>query len=157
MENTKRNKGGRPTKYRPEFIDKVDDFLQECRDEHYDYVKSEGMKGGRVTEQKIIVRLPTIERFAKYLGVAVSSLNLWAIEYPLFSVALGKIIEEQRLRLLDKGLSGDYNPTIAKLILSSNHGMAERKDITSKDQELRTLTGFNYVEPGQDGNDPSNI
>jgi curved DNA-binding protein CbpA len=41
---------------------------------------------------------------------------------------LKKILDEQKQRLLNKGASGEYNSTIAKLILSANHGMAEKKE-----------------------------
>ena len=37
----------------------------------------------------------------------------------------------QEQSLLDGGLSGRYNPLIAKLVLSSNHGYREGKDITT--------------------------
>ena len=37
------------------------------------------------------------------------------------------------------GLSGDYNSTIAKLILSTNHGMREGTDITSDNKPIAIL------------------
>ncbi len=42
-------------------------------------------------------------------------------------------------RLIDMGLSGVYNSTIAKLILSSNHGMRERLDKTSDDKPINNF------------------
>lgn len=132
---------GRPTKYKEEMIDLVDKYLEENQDEEYDYIKSES--GSSMTkEQKLIVRLPTIEGFASFLGVATSSVHLWATEYPRFSEALEKIKEEQRKRLLNKGLNGQYNSTIAKLILSANHGMNEKKemDVTTNGKDITSMS-----------------
>lgn len=59
-----------------------------------------------------------------------------------FLGALNKIREEQRSRLINKGLSGQYNPVIAKLILSANHGMAEKTetDVTSKGKQIEGIS-----------------
>jgi len=54
--------------------------------------------------------------------------------------------------IVAKSLNGEYNPTIAKLMLSVNHDMIERKEIdhTSKGEKIE---GFNYVAPDGDTND----
>lgn len=112
--------GGRPTKYLPEFIVKVSEYLlleQDNTDE---------------------VRLPTIEGFALHIQVDKSSLYEWAGKHEEFSYALGKILVEQQKRLVNKGLAGKYNPTIAKLILSANHGMREKTDVTTNDKDIPT-------------------
>lgn len=132
---------GRPTKYKPEMCDMVDDYLAIAVDEEYDYIKSES--GSSVTrEQKLRVKLPTVDGFASYLDVATSSVNLWATQYPEFSEALEKIKREQRNRLLDKGLNGQYNSTIAKLILSANHGISEQKkvDVTTNGKDVSSMS-----------------
>lgn len=111
---------GRPSEYKSEYIGMVEHYLADKED--------------TLTEQgKLQVRLPTTDGFARYLGVARSSLYLWEKSHPEFSDALDKIRNEQQERLLNMGLSGDYNPTIAKLVLSSNHGFREKseQDITS--------------------------
>lgn len=130
-------KNGRPTKYKHEYIAKADEYLLTCVDEEYDWTKSDG-KAGTSWERKVKVHLPTIEGFASFLDVNKTTLYEWAKNYPRFSNALTKITTEQAKRLLEKGLSGDYNPTIAKLILSSNHGMREKTDITTDGKELPT-------------------
>ena len=38
------------------------------------------------------------------------------------------IVDEEKINAFAE-LSGDYNPTIAKLVLSANHGMAEKQEI----------------------------
>lgn len=130
---------GRPTKYTSdeEMEQEVIKYLEECVDEQYTLTKSSS-NSGETVENKIRVNLPTLEGFALRLGITTSTLYKWKLEKPNFSESLERIIEEQRKRLLDKGLSGDYNPTIAKLILSSNHGMAEKtqQDITSNGETI---------------------
>jgi len=114
----------RPTKYQKKFVKDADKYLAEHKDE---------------TEKKLKVKLPTIEGFAQYIGVHKSTLYEWEVEYDEFSDALEKIRAEQQQRLINMGLSGDYNSTIAKLILSSNHGMREKSDVTSDDKGISPL------------------
>ena len=112
------NKVGRPTKYNPQYILMVEDYLKRNQDEEE------------------VVRLPTISGFASEIGFPEKTLYAWANNEPEFRKALDKIKEEQKKRLLNKGLSGDYNSTIAKLILSANHGMREGKDITTDGEKI---------------------
>lgn len=125
-----KNKGGRPTKYSKELISKVDEYLLQCRDEEYEFHKTRGEKSDSY-EEKIKVHLPTIEDYATFINVHVDSINIWEKKHKKFSEALDKIRKEQKKRLLDKSLDGRYNPTIAKLILSANHGMHEKSVLDS--------------------------
>lgn len=105
---------GRPSKYDPKYIESVLTYLAE-------HVDTKDEKGHTV-------KLPTVEGFARYIGVNKTTLYEWEQAHKEFSNSLDHIRTEQQERLLNKGLSGDYNPTIAKLILSSNHGMREKSD-----------------------------
>lgn len=129
---------GRPTKYEERFIDSVDEYLKANQDEEFEFHKTRGNTSDSY-EKKIKVRLPTIEGFALFLGVDKSTLYEWGEKYDQFSYALEKIITEQKKRLLEKGLSGDYNSTIAKLILSSNHGMSDKTDVTSGGEKITPI------------------
>lgn len=145
---------GRPTTYDPIYISKVDEYLAIKQDEDYQVTTFAGTNGDKV-ENKLRVKLPTVEGFALFIGCNKTSLYEWEKIHPDFSNALDKIRQEQKERLLDKGLSGDYNSTIAKLILSSNHGMREKSetDITSKGQAIG-ITGINYIKPDGTDNSP---
>jgi hypothetical protein len=118
---------GRTSEFKEEYIAAVDHYLEWCQDEYDD-------KG------RLVVKSPTMEGFARFINVARSSLYLWEKDHPDFSDALDKIRGEQKERLINKGLSGDYNPTIAKLILSANHGMREKADITTDDKPIKGNT-----------------
>lgn len=118
---------GRPTKYREEMCFKVHDYLEENKDVTFQVLVMENEeKGYQKYENRTKVYLPTIEGFARYLGINKDTLYEWKDKYPLFSDSLDLILEEQQRRLINQGLDGTYNSTIAKLILSSNHGMSDR-------------------------------
>ena|SRR3990167_10117568 len=119
--------GGRPTEYDPSFIHEVDEYLKKEQDEWEEFHKVRGQRSDSY-EKIITVHLPTRYGFAKFIGVTRQTVDNWSGIYPEFFDALGKIDEEQKNRLLENGLAGKYNPVIAKLVLSSNHGMAEKED-----------------------------
>lgn len=127
------NPVGRPSEYKEEYITKVDEYLELCQDEEVQQLVGMSAKGTELYKNKLDVKIPTIEGFALFLEVSKQSLYTWAKENKLFLDALAKIEAEQKNRLISKGLSGDYNSTIAKLLLSANHGMREKteQDITS--------------------------
>jgi len=124
-------KMGAPTKYKPEFCQMVDIYLEQNQDKREIQIS----KGNKVIG--LTVKLPTVEGFSLMLGVNKVVLYTWEKKYDDFRNALDKIRVEQKQRLLNMGLSGDYNSTIAKLILSSNHGMVERQDVTTAGNEIK--------------------
>ncbi len=120
-------KMGRPTEYKEEFIDKVDEYLEDNQDTYKDFIKQKNIeKGYEMFDRGLTVKLPTIEGFALFIGVSKKVLYTWEQKHPDFLHALDKIRTEQQQRLINMGLSKDYNSTIAKLILSSNHNMVEK-------------------------------
>lgn len=128
---------GRPTKYSDEMLRKTLEYIERCEDEEYNYEKTIGEKSNSF-EKKIKVHLPSIEGLSFELRVNKTTLYEWEAEYEEFSNALSELRAKQAKVVLEKGLSGDYNPTIAKLILSNNHGYKERSDTTTNDKELPT-------------------
>ena len=139
----------RPEEYKKEYVDKVDEYLELNKDEEIRSVRSakvskfnEDKSGWQNVGIKLKVKLPTIEGFALFIGVSKKSLYNWEEKYPEFLHALEKIRTEQHNRLINMGLSGDYNSTIAKLILSSNHGMREKADVTSDEKPITSLIGL---------------
>lgn len=128
----KKNKFGRPTKYDKKYISKIDMYLKICQDEEKQVVKQSSEKY-EMFDNKLKVKLPTIDGFARFINIPKRTLYEWKDKHPDFSHSLDKIVTEQQERLINSGLSGEYNSTIAKLILSSNHGMREKSetDITT--------------------------
>lgn len=130
---------GRPSKYKEEYIEKVDEYIELNQDEEVQKVKQSSEKY-EMFDNKLKVSLPTIEGFALFIGVNKTTLYEWEKDHDLFSNALDKIRIEQQKRLINSGLSGDYNSTIAKLILSSNHGMREKSDMTTNGKAIKGNT-----------------
>lgn len=133
-------------KYEKEHIKSVDKYLALKKDKSVKVKRVGIRKAGKyknspytIYDSKFKVQLPTIHGFATYLGVVEKTLYNWAKAHKDFRIALNKIKNEQKQRLIDMGLSGDYNSTIAKLILSSNHGMKERVDATTGDEPINNF------------------
>ncbi|HEX8266967.1 MAG TPA: terminase small subunit [Pyrinomonadaceae bacterium] len=122
---------GRPIEYSEEILEKAQEYLDLCIDEEFDWTKTNGDKSTSY-EHRIKVKLPSIEGLAVYLKVARSTIYEWEKIYPEFSDILEDIKAEQAQRLINNGLSGDYNPTISKLILTK-HGYSDKSetDLTS--------------------------
>jgi len=128
----------RPTDYSEEMLTRTEQYLAQSIDEYSEFHKTRGEKSDSY-ERVLRVKLPTIEGLALYLGVDRTTIYEWEGKHKEFSHTLDKIRAEQQQRLIDNGLSGDYNPVIAKLILSSNHGMREKSDITTNDESITNV------------------
>jgi hypothetical protein len=123
----------------PAYIGKVDEYLKTRSDEFYEFHKVRGVKSDSY-EERVRVKLPSIEDFAEYLGVARKTLYNWEKEFKEFAAALDKIRTKQHNLIINGSLSGYYNPVISKLILTTNHGYRDRVDATSKDQPLNSFS-----------------
>lgn len=81
--------------------------------------------------------IPTIEGLAVYLNVSRKTLYNWKAENEEFLHILDDLMARQAKELFSNGLTGDFNPTITKLILTK-HGYSDRveQDVTSSDGAL---------------------
>lgn len=112
--------GGRPTDYTPELLEKAKQYI---------YVpEAFGRANGDI---------PNLAGFALYLGISRPTVYEWAKEHKEFSYIVDDILAEQEQMLLQKGLKGEYQPTIAKLMLTK-HGYTDKQDITSDGKALPT-------------------
>jgi len=106
---------GRPTKYKPEYCN-LKPYLEHCKKEN---------------------DLPSKCGYAAFLSVAEKTIENWGKANPDFLLSLGVLLTIEKQTLLNKGLRGEYNSTIAKLILSANHGLREGTDITSGGDKIQ--------------------
>jgi len=118
---------GRPTKYTLEVYDQLNDYFKVCKKDE---------------------NLPTLEGFAVYIQIGVSTLQDWRDKYDDFSVAYEYLLNYQAELLLNGSLKGQYNAMISKMMLSANHGYVERKDITSAGKEMKSFN-FEMNEPSK--------
>lgn len=107
MQN-KKNEVGRPSKY--------NDQILECADA---YLKGAYKKQGNA--------IPSIAGLAFALGVSRECVYEWGRVHPEFSDILSAISTAQEMLLLDGGLTGDFNSTITKLMLTK-HGYSDKQD-----------------------------
>ncbi len=120
----------RPTKYNEEVLEKAKDYIENHLEQ-----------GDEV---------PSIEGLAYYIGVGRKNLYNWAEENSEFLHTLDDIKSKQAKMLINGGLVGDYNASIAKLMLY-NHGYSEKQDMNlNAEVHGKIDTTFNIVEP--DGN-----
>lgn len=110
---------GRPTTYSEEMLTKSREYIELCQD---DEIERESKQGGTV--YKLKAKLPTKGGLARHLGVSRDTLYEWSKHHTDFSDIMEELGAEQEDRLINNGLSGDYNPTIAKVLLTK-HGYRE--------------------------------
>lgn len=118
------NRGGRPTKYDAEKTPQmVYDYIDGCEDEYV-------LMGDAKSKMNNLLKvdIPTIEGLCIILMVSHDTIAEWVKKYNEFSDAITKLKEVQKRRLLEGGLSGEYQQSIAKLILANNHGMSDKVD-----------------------------
>ena len=122
-EEKEKHAGGRPSKYTPDMIEKAKEYL-----DVYEYF-------GEV--------IPTVVGLCRYIDRAKSTVYEWVKheDKKSFSDIVKQIDEIQELNLVNKGLSGEFNPQFGKMILT-RHGYSEKQDInhTSSDGSMSPTT-----------------
>lgn len=101
----------RPTDYTPELLERARQYISD------------------------IDGLPQVAGMARFLGVSRDTLYEWAKIHDEFSDIFENVKAAQEEMLIEKGLSGDFNSTITKLMLSK-HGYRESQDVTSDGKPL---------------------
>jgi hypothetical protein len=123
---------GRPVEYSPELVAKGYEYLESCVDSK--------KKIGGLVEYK--VKVPTYEGLGLALGICKRTVIDWATKYTDFSQLTKKLLQLQAEKLMSGGLSGNYNPTIAKVLLSK-HGYRE---VTEQEQTVAQTIKFEGIE-----------
>jgi len=106
---------GRPTTYNEDYQKKADEYIDNWQPDP---------ENGK--------SIPSIVSLSLYLNVARETLYEWAVAQPTFSRTLQRIRDKQREITINRSLSGEYNSTIAKLLLSCNHNMHETTKTANK-------------------------
>jgi len=125
------NLGGRPTSCTQEVIDKANEYVNRC------LIGDEG--------------LPTIVDLCLYIGINKATVYRWIKdeEKSTFSDILDKVQMMQESALIKNGLTGDYNSTITKMMLTK-HGYSDKveQEITGRnggpvEHSVITFVGVN--------------
>jgi len=102
----------RPTKYSDEILASAENYVA----------------GGYLDDDDVI---PTKAGLSLRLDIALSTIDAWDADptRPQFSGVLGNLMAKQHRILANKGLVGDFNSVMAKLMLTK-HGYADKADNT---------------------------
>ena len=139
---------GRPIEYNEQVLAKAEEYIKSCIDEDV----NNGTPEKPFIKTK--VNVPTKGGLAVYLDVSRDTLYDWAKKYKEFSYIMERLGSEQESRLINNGLAGTYNSTIAKVLLTK-HGYREGIDGTTNDKDLPTPI-FNYVTNRDNNSNPEN-
>ncbi len=150
---------GRPQKYDEEkTIHECLEYLSDCED-GWERVITGGRTitetvadketGEEKEETKVVedftlkrkVSVPSIEGLAYFLGISRDTVYDWKEKYPEFSYIIRKLQDKQTRVLIDKGLSGEYNSTISKVLLAKQGYKDESTlDLNNTGKPLTNLT-----------------
>lgn len=133
-------KEGRPTKYSEQITKDAKKYLALCVDS-YERILQSKKKRSVMYRHKFVVKLPTIGGLAVYLHISRETIYDWKKKYKEFSDVIEEMMAEQENRLINSGISGDYNPTIAKVLLTK-HGYREGHEVANPD-------GSNVFRPSE--------
>lgn len=105
-----KNKGGRPTKYKPEYCQEIIDFFSTEPSREVE-ITNRNKKGEEWTTYKEVANpIPFLSAFARKIGVCHDTLLEWASVHGDFSVAYNKAKALQKEFLIQNGLKGFYPP-----------------------------------------------
>ena len=108
---------GRPTDYNKSILEKSNNYIENYKD-HNDMI-------------------PSVEGLVRVLGIARSTAYRWADEEGKeeFKDILENLNAAQARTLINKGLSGEFNANITKLVLGK-HGFSEKQSISAAVTEI---------------------
>lgn len=114
--------GGRPTKYTPQIIVEMNEYLTEAIPQN--------------------MKIPTIEGIALKLGISRETLYQWAKQHKEFSDTLEQLRMMQKESLTEIGIFGgkEINAAIVALLLKVNHGMQESPNTAIQVNFNKTLS-----------------
>jgi hypothetical protein len=138
--------GGRPTKYRKEFVQRLDQYISLDFQNTID-IETTDSNGNTKQYQKITppAYCPTREGFAIEIGVDTDTLINWGNEHKEFFGALTRLDHVQKQFLLQNGLTNTYNDKIAQFLLINNHGMKSARTDNTHDVSVK-----NQLTPEQE-------
>jgi hypothetical protein len=118
---------GRPTKLTVELLKKAEGYLDWCDTNPLKKVKQLEKDDGKTIEIcEVSPRVPTLAGLAGFLEIDKITIYEWAKCNVQFSYLTNRIKNCAEQMLSENGLSGQWNPNMARFLLSSDHGKVEK-------------------------------
>lgn len=119
--------------YKPEYArERFFEYLRECEEQHKPLFVQEGKEVVPIKTTMV----PSVEGYAHFIGATLRTMRRWAEYEEEFYDAMVRLREVQKMYLINNGLNGNYTPQIAKLLLMTNHGMAEKRETDNRNTNL---------------------
>lgn len=137
----KKNKGGRPTKYKKEYCEQIVEYFR-VPPEIIEY-KREYYQNGNLKSEYPIVRgneFPTFQGFADKIGVNIDTLNEWCNVHPKFSEAYTHAKSLQEKIWLTNGMTGLYNAQFAQFFGKNCLGYKDKQEVEQSGGLDNTIT-----------------
>lgn len=139
----KKNKGGRPSKYKPEYSEELIEFMSRERYRKEEYKKKEIITNGKKhveVEYKYIPNdIPFLTEFARKIGISYKvMMNDWPKAHKDFRIAIEKAKELQKEFLIKNGTMGLYNPAFAIFTAKNITDMRDKVDVETKSEVEHT-------------------
>ena len=118
-----------------EIIDKLDEYLEDCRNNPIEY--QEMIKGGNRSGEIVLMskpQIPTLKGFCIYLGITYQTFSNYRKDenYKDFFETFTYVSDILENEMLKNSVTGQANPMLAARLL----GLKEKQDIASNDKEI---------------------
>jgi hypothetical protein len=130
------NKGGAPTKYKPEYCEDLIKFFdvppkkKELMAISRGYDKKTGEETFKKEEWKMIPNeLPTIYKFCKKIGIGTTTFESWTNTHVEFQVAYIQAKDLYKSFLIANGLENLYNGAFAIFVAKNTTDMRDKQEI----------------------------
>ena len=127
------NKGGRPTKYKPEYCQQIIEYFS--REPVTTLYKREYYKDGALKSETPILHpadFPTLQEFANMIGVSKQTVLTWTEQHEEFMDAFTRAKDIQESIWLKNGMSNLYNAQFAQFFGKNCLGYKDKVEVDSK-------------------------
>jgi len=138
------------SKYKVEYDQEIIDFFSK---EPFEIIKNADGEDCYTSSGKPVfkpIKYPTIEQFAKNIGVCRDTIFEWARVHPTFTEAKNIAMQMAENMVIQNGFVGSYNSTFCMFMLKCNFGYRDGGEI---DQAVAKPLEFNFtaVDARKDG------
>jgi hypothetical protein len=142
------SKCGRPTKYRAEYCTAILEYFNIPATTTAKITRIT-KRGTEIVDVETANPLPTIEGFAKKIGVSKQSVITWTQEHPAFLDAYTRAKTSQKEILVQNGLMGRYCEGFAKFVAINCTDMVDKssKELSGPDGGRLVIEVVKYAAP----------